>query len=212
MTAISPDPDPVRAEGPETVIEGEPGSPLVIVLDPAGAAKHGELPATWRPFTYQRRIVWCRLPTDGALTRADEILGGEAGSGPVTDVVASGPFAGTALRLAERHADTVRALLLADPAADRSHEADLAEEADEDWERRNAERIGALEAKGLTVRVIAHSSGSEFDRLPAPLPLGHSNVVANNRRSDDQAFTQSSMKCRTPDGPVPAGHHADPQR
>jgi hypothetical protein len=178
MTAISPDPDPVRAEGPETVIEGEPGRPLVIVLDPAGAAKHGELPATWRPFTYQRSIVWCRLPTDGALTRADEILGGEAGSGPITDVVASGPFAGTALRLAEQHADAVRALLLVDPAADRSHEADLAEEADEDWERRNAERIGALEAKGVTVRVIAHSSGSEFDRVPAPLPLGHPNVVA----------------------------------
>ena len=36
--------DPVRAQGPPAVTEGTPDWPIVLVLDPAGAAKHDELP------------------------------------------------------------------------------------------------------------------------------------------------------------------------
>ena len=46
--------EPVRSEGPAVVTAGDPSGPKVIVLDPAGAAKHGELPATWRPLTEKR--------------------------------------------------------------------------------------------------------------------------------------------------------------
>jgi hypothetical protein len=108
----------VRAEGPATVVDGGEHRSRIIVLDPAGEAKHGELPATWRPLADQREIVWCRLPTDGALGEAEDLLVDTSGAGPRTDVVASGPVAAEAVRLAARHPGAIHSVLLVDPEPD----------------------------------------------------------------------------------------------
>jgi pimeloyl-ACP methyl ester carboxylesterase len=171
-------PDPVRAQGPHVVTEGRPDDPTLIVLDPSGAGKHDEIPATWRPLSQRRRILWCRLPVEGALSEADEILGDASGGGAVIDVVASGPFADTALLMAERHSDVLRSLLLVDPAAEGFLEADQAPEANRDWEEDTAQRRRRLEELGVVVRLIAQSTGGSYDRVAAPLPLGHPDVVA----------------------------------
>jgi pimeloyl-ACP methyl ester carboxylesterase len=170
-------PDPVRADGPPAVIEGTPGRPIVLVLDPAGAAKHEGLPATWRRFTDSWQVVWCRLPADGSLSEADEILADPPTLGRAAHVVASGPYGEAALGLAERHPDTVRSVLLVDPAASGYVEAGEGDVADEHWERDTAPRREALNRSGVEVRVLAHSEGGERDRIPAPLPLGHPDVV-----------------------------------
>jgi len=174
-------PDPVRAEGPAAVIEGTPDGPTVLVLDPTGSAKHDELPATWRDKTAWWRIVWCRLPADGALTQADDVLSDPPGR--TLHVVASGPVADGALRLAERHAGTVRSVLLVDPGAEGFVPPGSGEAADQVWANDHRDRIDALASDGVEVRVVAHSTGGADDRVPAPLPLGHPEVVAGVERA-----------------------------
>lgn len=174
-------PDPVRAEGPAAVTEGTPDGPTVLVLDPTGLAKHDGLPATWRDKTNQWQVVWCRLPSDGGLTQADDILSDPPGE--VVHVVASGPFADGALRLAEQHTDAVRAVLLVDPAAGRFVPPGDGGSADRHWAQDNRERIHGLANSGVDVRVVAHSTGGADDRIPAPLPLGHPDVVAGVDRA-----------------------------
>ncbi|SDZ23888.1 hypothetical protein SAMN05421504_11133 [Amycolatopsis xylanica] len=154
---------PVRSAGPPVVADGDPGGQTLIVLDPAGLGKHDEVPATWRPFTDQRQILWCRIPAEGALSAAEELLGdADDDSALVVDIVASGPVAEEALRLAARHPPAVRAVMLVDPA----------------WEPDHLARLAKLDEAGVEVRVIAHSRGGELDRVPPPLPLGHPDVVA----------------------------------
>ncbi|MBB4683267.1 hypothetical protein [Amycolatopsis jiangsuensis] len=169
--------DPRRAEGPTVVTAGE-GGPQLIVLDPAGLSKHGELPATWRPLAEDHRIVWCREPSEGALSQADDLLGDADPGAPPISVVASGPLAGDALALAERHPGAARRVLLVDPAAEGFLEADDATDADADWMAEHRDRVTALREAGTEVRVIAHSRDDERDRVPAPLPLGHPDVAA----------------------------------
>ena len=53
----------VRADGPAVVRKGPAGHPAVVVIDPLGDAKHGELPATWRSLAEDVEVVWWRLPT-----------------------------------------------------------------------------------------------------------------------------------------------------
>jgi hypothetical protein len=185
--------DPLHAAGPRVVTAGEPGDPTLVVLDPAGAASHDALPASWRPLAEHRRILWCRLPVDGALSEADEVLADTAGL--EIDVVASGPYAEEALRLAARHPGAARHVLLVDPAADparpagdagRSGDAgrtEDAERADDGWLADHEEPIASLREAGTEVEVIAHSSGGPDDRVPGPLPLGHPDVVAGLTRA-----------------------------
>ncbi|WP_020666353.1 hypothetical protein [Amycolatopsis nigrescens] len=169
-------PDQVRAEGPYVVVDGDPDRRGIVVLDPAGAAKHEELPATWRPIADRRRIFWCRLPTDGALTEAEELLTNPPA--PV-DLVAGGTFADAALNLAAAHTGTVRAVLLVDPGTGTT-------DADQEWARRAAGQWQELETAGVRVQVIAHSTGGKYDRVPPPLPLGHPDVVAGAQRAFDE--------------------------
>lgn len=158
MTAES---DPVRAEGPSVVTEGSDEAAKLLVLDPAGEGKHGELPATWRPLAARRQVIWCRLPVDGALSQAEDVLGDAEPGGPPIDVVAAGDSAAEALRLAERHPGAASHVLLVDPVPDESSEL--------------AERV---RSGGTAVDVLPHSTGEPYNRIPPPLPLGHPDVVA----------------------------------
>ncbi len=167
---MSGETDPVRAEGPAVVVDGDTEGARIIVLDPAGEGKHDELPATWRPFTARRRVIWCRLPVDGALSQAEELLDEADPEGPPVDVVASGHAADEALRLAERHPGAAGHLLLLDPGADG--------ETDENWLTGHTDQLEKLRSEGTVVKVLPHSSGEPFNRVPPPLPLGHPDVVA----------------------------------
>ncbi|HET6500405.1 MAG TPA: hypothetical protein VFG87_06535 [Amycolatopsis sp.] len=171
-------PDPVRAAGPPAVTEGTPDGPIVLVLDPSGAAKRAELPATWREFARSWQIIWCRLPVEGALTQADDLLGDPPRPGRVVTVVASGPFAEQAMRLAEAHTGTVRAVLLVDPAAEGYFPPDRGEAEARAWEHTHATGLRAkLVAAGIPVEVVAYSTGGDRDRVAAPIPLGHPDVA-----------------------------------
>lgn len=186
MTDPACSPDPVRASGPPAVTEGTPDGPIVLVLDPAGAAKHEELPATWREFADRWRIIWCRLPADGALTQARDVLDDPPRPGRVVNVVASGPFTDGALWLAERHSDTVRSVLLVDPAADRFISPERGDSETLRWEEQSAGHRKTLAEAGIAVEVVAHGTGGDQDRVPAPIPLGHPDVVAAVRKKMEE--------------------------
>lgn len=158
---MSAETDPVRAEGPPVVVDGEPKGPKIVTLDPAGEGKHGELPATWRPFTARRQVIWFRLPVDGALSQAEDLLGDADPEGPPIAVVASGPAAEEALRLAERHPGVIGHVLLVDPDTDET-----------------SALTDRVRSGGTAVEVLPHSTGEPFNRVPPPLPLGHPDVVA----------------------------------
>ncbi|MEU8635760.1 hypothetical protein AB0C38_26645 [Amycolatopsis sp. NPDC048633] len=171
-------PDPTRSEGPPVVTIGDPSGPKIIVLDPAGTARHGELPATWRPLAERRAIFWCRIAAGGALTEADDLVGDHGPGDPEIAVVASGPFAAEALQLVERHTGAAAYLLLVDPASDAWLPSGDATAADEAWLAEHDDVVAKLREAGTEVRVVASSTGGPADRVPPPLPLGHPDVVA----------------------------------
>ncbi|MCR6490245.1 hypothetical protein M8542_46305 [Amycolatopsis sp. OK19-0408] len=142
-----------RSAGPPVVTAGDPSGAKVIVLDPAGAGNHGELPATWRPLARRRGIFWCRVPADGALTEADDLLGDRGRADPEIAVVAGGPLAAEALQLVGRHPGAAAHLLLVTPSG------------------AGTDPSAELRAAGTDVRVVAPDAEE-------PLPLGHPDVVA----------------------------------
>ncbi|WP_199433293.1 hypothetical protein [Qaidamihabitans albus] len=166
-----------RAEGPALVWQGETGAPVVLVLDPAGEAKHEDVPPTWAELSRNRQIGWCRVATEGALTEAEELLSDPGALGAPIDLVTSGPASLEVLDLACRHPDTVRSLLLVDPeATDVDHGRNSAPPGNR-HEPEEATRRRELEAAGVTVEVVARSFRGDRDRIDPPLPLGHPEVA-----------------------------------
>ncbi|MYW93179.1 hypothetical protein G3I59_21810 [Amycolatopsis rubida] len=165
--------DPVRAEGPPLVAAGRSGAPRLIVLDPAGAAKHDGLPATWRPLAEDHEILWYRIPVEGAWRETAETLAAPERS----DLVTSGPLAADALQLAAEHPGSLRSVLLVDPAAEGVISPGDAAVADEAWLVQHDAEIAALRESGVEVEVLAHSRDDPDDQVPSPLPLGHGWVV-----------------------------------
>ncbi len=146
--------EPARATGPGVVVDGPAGAPTILVIDPAGEAPHDSIPATWRSLTDTLRIVWLRVPAaPGWQSTVDKVLAAHHDdTAPVRlDVVCSGPIAADVVDLVRRHEHLVNSVLLVDPETD----------------------VSAPFAK-----VIARSRDSADDRIPAPLPLGHPDVVA----------------------------------
>ncbi|SFQ31422.1 hypothetical protein SAMN05421810_10670 [Amycolatopsis arida] len=165
---VSTDDLAARAEGPVMVVEGPSGAPSLVVLDPSGAAKHAEVPATWRPLTERRRLVWCRLPADGSLAQAERLLADRDVLGRPVDVVTSGPAVPAVVDLLGHHPGAVRALLLVDPGAN----ADGGVEPAPVTERREE-----LRRAGVVVETVAQSPGGTRDRVEPPMPMGHPDVV-----------------------------------
>ncbi|MFE2756471.1 hypothetical protein ACFXGA_31180 [Actinosynnema sp. NPDC059335] len=93
-----------RTAGPSVVWAGPPDAPAVVVLDPAGVGRHGELPGTWRPLTEHLQVMWCRLPAaDEPWDEVDEVLSEFADRAVPVHVVA-GAAAGAAVGdLIRRH-------------------------------------------------------------------------------------------------------------
>ncbi|MCP2163757.1 hypothetical protein [Goodfellowiella coeruleoviolacea] len=179
------DANPARAQGPAEVWAGPVDAPTVVVLDPAGEAKHGELPASWRELSQRFQVVWCRLPVDhGQVSEVEDVFQELAEPGRTIDVVASGPIAQQALDLVARHPGLVRKALLVDPegtGATAPPEATAFEDAL--WKERTLALRRELAVAGTSVEVVAWSWGGDRDRVEPPLPLGHPDVVSQIERA-----------------------------
>ncbi len=97
-----------RTEGPSVVWAGPPDAPAVVVLDPAGVGRHGDLPGTWRPLTEYLQVMWCRLPAaDEPWQEVDEVLSEFADRAVPVHLVA-GAAAGSGVgELIRRHEDLI---------------------------------------------------------------------------------------------------------
>lgn len=110
------DVDLSRSAGPSAVWAGPKDAPAVVVLDPAGVGRHGDLPATWRPLAEHLQVLWCRLPAaDGPWREVSDVLAEFEGRDVPVHLLTSGPAAASALYLADRYRGFVRSVLLVDP-------------------------------------------------------------------------------------------------
>lgn len=126
----------------------------MLVIDPAGEASHDEIPATWRELADRLRIVWLRVPAAPEWkSTVDKVLDKHRDDPrTVLHVVTSGPVAADVIDLVRHHEDLVRSVLLVDPE---------------------------VEVHEPFAHVVVRSHGGPDDRIPAPLPLGHPDVVFN---------------------------------
>lgn len=104
----------VRAEGPDVVRGGPADAPRVVVLDPYGEARHGELPLAWRSLAEDVRVEWWRLPAVGAGPGIEVLPRGLADGRPVR-LVAAGAGALLAASLVLARPSAVRSVVLVDP-------------------------------------------------------------------------------------------------
>lgn len=170
------DPEP-RSAGPSVVTRGRLVRSAILVLDPAGAAKHDDIPASWHPMSLHHLVVWCRLPVEHSLEPAERALAELSDQHAKVDLLTCGPTTALAMDFALNHADAVRAVLLVDPSAPHDQFGGNATAADARWEERSWERLAELGRAGVAVKIVAHSAGGSRDRVPPPLPLGHPDLV-----------------------------------
>jgi pimeloyl-ACP methyl ester carboxylesterase len=143
-----------RADGAPVVWAGQDEGPALVVIDPSGAAKHDELPATWDRLARHFQVAWCRVPaSEHSLEEVEDVLETLAERQTPATIVASGAACPAAMAIAHQFADLVTTVLLVDPVGDTL--------ADTDFE----------------VRVVARSHPGPSDRVEAPMPLGHPEVV-----------------------------------
>jgi len=136
---------------------GQEDGPALVVVDPAGAAKHG-LPPTWHDLAEHFQVAWCRTPaSDRSLEDLEDVLETLAERRVSANLVASGDACPAAIEIANQFADIVSSVLLVDPAGD--------------------DHTGTLADTDIEVRVVARSRPGPTDLVEAPLPLGHPEVV-----------------------------------
>jgi hypothetical protein len=144
-----------RAEGASVVWAGRHDGPALVVVDPAGSAKH-DVPPTWHGLAEHFQIAWCRTPAaEHSLEDIEDVLETLSDRRVPANIVASGEACPAAIAIARQFAHIVSTVLLVDPAG----EAD------------------PLDGTDIDVRVVARSHSGPSDRIEAPLPLGHPEVV-----------------------------------
>lgn len=133
---------------------GQDEGPALVVVDPSGAAKHQELPPTWSELAQHFQVAWCRVPaSEHSLDEVEDVLETLAERQSLAHIVASGEACPAAITIAEQFADMIGAVLLVDPVTE----------------------VGTL--TGIDVHVVARSHPGPTDRVEAPMPLGHPEVV-----------------------------------
>jgi pimeloyl-ACP methyl ester carboxylesterase len=207
---VSQGADEPRTAGPPVVDSGEGNRPGLLVLDPAGASKHGKLPATWREFDDAVHVTWLRLPAvDAALDTAREALSTLTMGGQRIHLVASGEAASLAELLALEHPEALRSLVLVDPPARPGSEfvdrgTTVVEQALLAYRATPADQV--LARYGVAMHVVTHR---EADRAEhgAPLPLGHPEVVDTVRRTlaQEPSRPEHPKSTATLPRPEPAG-------
>lgn len=150
-----------RAEGNPVVWAGREDGPALVVVDPAGTARHDELPPTWDQLAAHFQVAWCRVPASRqSIEDLEDVFETLADRQSSANLVASGEACESALALAREYHDIVTSVLLVDPP-------------DGEEELPGGDIEGDVE-----VRVVARSRPGPDDRVEPPLPLGHPEVVA----------------------------------
>lgn len=145
--------DGPRSDGPAVVWAGLEHGPALVVVDPSGAARHDDLPATWHAVAEEFQVAWCRVPASTrSLEDIEDVLETLAERRSPVTMVASGNACGPAMAIATQFSDLVENVLLVDP-------------------------VGDEQESSVPTRVVARSDGSDTDRVEPPLPLGHPDVV-----------------------------------
>ena len=152
-----------RAEGPAEVRKGPLEVAAVVVLDPSGEGRHGELPATGRPLTEDVGVVWCRLPAIRRQRLAgDRLLTELAGGRQRIHLVGVGGSALLAVALAMANLDLVRSLIVIDPP----------------WPEGDLREIGRfVDEDRLVVHAILTGAAATDAAPGSLLPIGHPEVV-----------------------------------
>ena len=154
-----------RADGAPVVWAGQDDGPALVVVDPAGTAKH-EVPPTWHQLAEHFQVAWCRTPAgENSLEEIEDVLETLAERRAPASLVASGEACPTALAMARQFPEIVSSVLLVDPVDDIT--ADITAE----------DTTGTLADTDIEVRVVARSHAGPSDRVEAPMPLGHPEVV-----------------------------------
>jgi len=92
-----------RSEGPPVVWAGPELGPALVVVDPSGAAKHDDVPATWHDLAASHQIAWCRVPASrDSAEDVEDVLETMADRRALVDVVAAGTACAAAVVLAGR--------------------------------------------------------------------------------------------------------------
>lgn len=142
-----------RSDGPAVVWAGLEEGPALVVVDPSGAARHDELPATWHAVAERFQVAWCRVPASTrSLEDIEDVLESLAERPTPVTMVAAGNACAPALAIATQFSDLVELVLLVDP-------------------------VGDEQETPVPTRVVASSEGGDRDRVEPPLPLGHPEVV-----------------------------------
>lgn len=145
-----------RAEGAPVLWAGQEDGPALVVIDPAGTAKH-DLPPTWHELAEHFQVAWCRTPaSERSLEEIEDVLETLSERRVPANLVASGDACPAAIEIAHQFADIVSSVLLVDPIDDNT---------------------GTLADTDIEVMVIARSHDVPDDRVEPPLPLGHPDVV-----------------------------------
>ncbi len=147
-----------RSEGSPVVWAGREEGPALVVVDPAGSARHDDLPPTWDQLTEHFQVAWCRVPASKrSLEDVEDVLETLAERRSTANLVASGEACGAAVAIALQFHEIVSAVLLVDPP-----------------EGTDTSMLGDA---GVEVRVVARSHHGPTDRIEAPMPIGHPEVV-----------------------------------
>jgi pimeloyl-ACP methyl ester carboxylesterase len=147
----------VRSAGPVVVRGGGGSATAVVVVDPSGAAPHGDLPATWQAVAADVDLLWWRLPADPGDATAEAARAIRAHRRVY--LVGAGAAALRTLTLAVVHPERVQAVILVDPP----------------WPHDELAAVRALVARRVgevhQFTTVASAPG------PATLPLGHPDVL-----------------------------------
>jgi hypothetical protein len=173
------------------VFGGGPSADELLVLDPAGAGKHDEPPASWRALGNLAHVTWLRLPAmDTPVATAREKLAELAASGRRLHLLAAGEAVPLAELLALEHPRSLTSMLLVDsppeptggPASDGAAVTDSATVTGQAPPvHGSAPARQELTRHGVAVHVLTYRDAERADR-GAPLPLGHPQVVVALRR------------------------------
>jgi hypothetical protein len=153
-----------RSDGPAVVWAGLDEGPALVVIDPMGAARHDTVPASWKFLVEHFQVAWCRVPaSQRSLEDVEDVLETLAERNTPVNLVASGQSCASAIAIGEQFKETVSAVLLVDPL--------------------DTDDVEALAKAGVEAHVVATSHDGADDRVEAPMPLGHPEVVANLART-----------------------------
>jgi hypothetical protein len=201
------------------VDSGDPSRPGLLVLDPAGAGRHGDPPASWQELDDAAHVTWLRLPAmEAAVATAREKLAELTVDGRRVHLLAAGEAAPLAELLALERPDALCSVLLVDPPAEPSGE--LVERGTTVVEQallahRTTPTGDVLAGHGVALHVVTYLDAERADR-GAPLPLGHPDVVEAVRRTlageppvpaEPPTRTEPPVPAKPPR--TPTGEHTD---